>query len=783
MFSLQKFISLKLCFSLVIISLTVGVVFAPLEGKEYSYEWIPSIQGSEIRLALIEPEPDKFIFSFPCKLSRDKQNWVLDSQNGSGALQIQLNPKEVLLLLENSENLELKTFAFNRTPTLECIELLVFDKKNRGIRYESNDSLTSITLPENFVFPIKSWLQYNSEVSTDNVKISIDTSPAIDLLPGKSKYIFIILWLSTSFLALLSHLRSMKFPKLRFDINEKISALILICLGFIGVPKYDDGWYFLISRVLSLDNTYSNVMLPIVQPTGFWHARLLSLLSGEEPIIFLLRLPSLLSLFFIWYVFKRSIYPWLNRNYPVEIPFFAFWVIWIAYSAGFLVTLRPDPLIALFLTILLALTLNWWEFNKNFIYFGLISIIGLSLSTHQSGVIVFAAGFPVLIISIVQDFKKGLFYWYGIMWGLCLSLFLIFWSSSPRLILKSLRIYNNIDEIYPGDISIISKPYEEWQRLFSIFRLNLSTSLQNFLILQLVIFTLMATIFYMKRYYTGHKEFLIITASLSSILGLVLAPSKWAWYYGDFVTVFMILVSYVFFTIKKSKEQLIFILLYSSTAISFVYAFSKGWQSNDFDVKIRSSHLSTFIINFNVNSLIIGLVLVVIFSFIFRFKDYSLKFFTSLNIVLIFQLISPTFIDSVIANKGWTFIRQSTIGIFDSKLRCGLAADTYLDNQKTISVQQSLESTDGSVVTSPGFFLFSPCLKFISNIDGKWDMPSFISGSPIFDQQRLMLESELSSPVCNEIDSRPSWLSDYCFYRVSSNIKQIGPIKSSPFLF
>ena len=765
------------------IPITIGVVFAPLEGKKYSYDWVPSIYGNEIRLPLIEPEPDKFIFLFPCNLSRDKQNWVIDSQNGSGAMQIQLNPKEVLLLLENSENLELRTFSFSRTLSSDCRELLVFDRNNRSVNYQSIDSLSSITLPRNFTFPIKSWLQYNSELPTDNVKVSIETSPTIGLLPSKYKSTFIIFWLLVGIFTLLPRLKSRIIPRLRMDSNDKISVLILICLGFISLPKYDDGWYLLISSVLSKDNTYSNVMFPIAQPTGYWHAKLLSFFLSDEPIIFLLRIPSLICLFVIWVVFKRAIYPWLNKNYPSEITLYSFWVIWIAYSVGFLVTLRPDPIIALLLTFLLALILNWCNFGRDFTYFGLISIMGLSISTHQSGVIVFTAGLPVLIFSVIQDWKDRRFYWYGILWGLCLSLFLIFWSTSPKLIVKSLRIYNGIDDIYPGEISVISKPYEEWQRLFSIFKLNLSTSLQNFLILHLVIFVLVATFFFMKRRVSSQTEFLVLTASLSSILGLVLAPSKWAWYYGDFVSVFMILVAYVFFVIKKFQERLIPFLIYILTLISFVFAFSKGWQSNDFDVKIRSSNLSSLVSIFNVNSLVIGIVIVVIFSLIFRFRDFKLKFFTSLNLILIMQLLLPPIIDSIIANNGWTFLRQTTIGVFDSELRCGLAADTYLDNQKKTSVQKSIESNNDSIVISPGFFLFSPCLDFISTKDGKWDMPSFVSGSPIFDQQRLMLESKLSSPFCNEIDPKQSWLSDYCFYRVSSNLKQINPTKFSSFLF
>jgi hypothetical protein len=779
----KKIFSLKLIVSLVILSLTFGVIFTPLEGKKYSYEWVPLIQGNKIRLALIEPEPDRFIFSFPCKLSRDKQNWVIDSQNGSGALQIQINSNEVLLLLENSETLELNTFSFARAPSGECSEVLFFDRSTRGVKYQSNDSFNSITLPEKFTFPIRSWLQYNPEVLSDNVKVLIETSPAISLVPGTSKSFFIIFWLLIGVLTLLPHLKSRQFPRLKTDNNEKISGLILICLGFVSIPKYDDGWYLLISKVLGLDNTYSNVMFPIVQPTGFWHAKLLSLLSGDEPIIFLLRIPSLISIFLIWILFKRAIYPWLKTNYPNEISIYAFWVIWLAYSIGFLITLRPDPLIALFLTILLSLILNFWNMSRDFTYFGLISIIGLSLSTHQSGVIVLAAGLPVLVINFIKDFKDRQFYWYGILWGLCLSLFVIFWSTSPKLILKSLNVYNKLDDIYPGDIGVISKPYEEWQRLFSIFRLDLSTSLQNFLILQLVIFALVATFFYMKRRYSSHTEFLILTASLSSILGLIIAPSKWAWYYGDFVTVFMILVAYVFFAIKKFNVRLVFFMLYFFTSISFVFAFSKGWQSNDFDVKIRSSDLIALINKFNGNSLILGIIFVLIFLFIFNFRDFNLKFFTSLNLILIFQLISPAFIDSLIANNGWTFVRQSTIGVFDSRMRCGLAANTFLDDKKNVSIQQAIESTNGSIIISPGFFLFSPCLEFISTENGKWEMPAFVSGSPIFDQQRLLLESKLSSPFCNEIDPLPSWLSDYCFYQVSSSLKQIEPTKSSWFQY
>ena len=87
------------------------------------------------------------------------------------------------------------------------------------------------------------------------------------------------------------------------------------------------------------------------------------------------------------------------------------------------------------------------------------------------------------------------------------------------------------------------------------------------------------------------------------------------------------------------------------------------------------------------------------------------------------------------------------------------------------------------MVISPGSYIFSPCLNFISITQGRWEMPQFISGPTIFDQQRLLINAKIELLGCNSLDINPEWLSDNCFYSVTSEIPEMSPELVESYIF
>jgi hypothetical protein len=769
--------------TLTIIILTFLNIFSPLVGKNYTYKWNPSSQGNEIRLPLIEDEPDKFSIEFPCSLSRRKSDWVLDAQGGK-ALQIQLLPDQLVVLLENVKTNKIKKFTFEREQELNCIENLTFLNKLNSLIYTGAKKSSEIHISKSYTFPIRSWLQWNKEVPSRDVNISIETSPKVDIKNGSLKNYMNLLWLIVAILMLIVTLPKIKKFKIKFMRSEVITIFTTLFLGVVSVPKHDDGWYLLIAKSLKLDGIYSNVMFPITLPNGQIHSRLISFFATENPTIFQLRIPSLICIILIWSLFVRIIYPWLKSSHVVQLPLSIFWSIWFVYSISFLITLRPEPFIALYITLIISVALLGKKISKNSSNFLAIVIMGLALSTHQSGVTAFFAGIPLIINNLSSSYHEKQFRILGFIWGICSSLFLMFWSTSPRLLFESVRAYGKLNEIYPGSSEITSKPWEEYKRVLFLFEYDLSTGLQKYVVIQLILITVFVTYIYIfSKHRDAKNNVEIYQITLFSIIGLIFVPSKWAWYFGDFVVVYMIFVYFVFSHLLGSRKITGKYFIYIFIALPIVIGLQSGWQSNDFIVPLISNALKSSILFLNSISVIISLLVLFVLIILFYTRISTLRIFMSINLIFSTLFITPLILDAFIDKKDWTFVNQSFKGFLNESFRCGLASKSYLTPENVISVQDFAKMNEASMVILPGMYIFSPCLNFISITQGKWEMPKFISGTPIFDQQRLLVNTKIELLGCNSVDINPEWLSDNCFYSVTSGIPEMSPAIVESYIF
>jgi hypothetical protein len=774
---------IKILLTVVITTITVLTVFSKLKGEEFKYSWEPAKLGNQIRLPLLENEPDSFSLIFPCSLLRNEPNWILDAQGGS-ALQFQLFPEKINIVLENS-NAKLKNFEFDRKAEFsdKCNEFISFERDTREITYGISSNVTKLIVGKQYRFPIRSWLQWNNQVNNYGVKVTINTRPRINTTNSENKNIINFLWIATAFIMISISIKNLNIRKIKFQRNEKISIVSLIILGFIGVPKYDDGWYLLTATAMDNDKVYTNYAYPLALPNGYLHAKVLSFLTDENPSIFLLRLPGIISALIIWILISRVFIPWFATQSSQRLPIHIFWSFWLVFSVAFFITLRPEPIIAVLLTFILSLVLINDRISNNLTNFFILSTMGLAIAIHQSGTVVVSSGTALLVINNLQLLRKKEMNWLGLIWGLNFLVFIIFWNNSPKNLISSLKIYNDIDLIYPGSVSITSNPFNEYERILSIFKYGIVPNIQTWLILLFLLTVLFYAVMSLKF---GIKnlnfvEIRLVIVIHSAFLGLLFATSKWASYYGVLVSAFMVL----FFLVFKQNQKTYFRIFHIFVIFIYLYSFSKDWKSTIFEIPFRSS-TSIFIQNIQSRGFVmltISFILLLVSYLIFKQNQFT--FITTLNLIFIFTYIFNPVLDSILSKKSWTFIGQSVQGVYNKSLRCGLAFDTKLTNDPNLSVQEFETYTSGSTVLTPGNFFYSPCLKPISAKLGRWEMPDIVVGSQIFDQQRLFLGTDLIELGCNPILKSINQLNrlDYCFFKVQSTIPEIGLPDKSEFLF
>ena len=775
--------NLSLILTALVSVLTIGSIFTHLEGEEFEYIWEPSKSGNKVRLPLLEAEPDFFNLEFPCDLARSEPNWILDSQGGS-ALQIQLFPDKINIVLENKD-FKMKNFTIPREPLsgMNCSENLSFDRGSRNIEYLPINNPKNRSIGEDFQFPIKSWMQWNDEISNASVKITIKTRPDLNITNSRVKNAMNYAWLTITFLMTFISIKNIKWKTFRIQRSETVSLLSVLALGVIGVPKYDDGWYLLTATALNNDNVYTNYAYPIAPPNGFLHTKLLSFFTGENPIVLFTRIPGMISAFIIWTIINRVILPWISSQNDSKIPKHVYWSSWLAFTTGFYITLRPEPLIALCLTVIISLVILGSKVSTNLSNLLILTTMGIAIAIHQSGTTVVTSGLSLLVINNFNSIRKKQASYYGLIWGLNVFMFAIFWNNSPKKIIRGLDSYNEIDLIYPGSTSITSNPLNEYERIFSVFTPGVIPNLQVWIILMLFLVISWFTIYILLN--TSEKftkiEIKLMLVLTSAFLGLIFATSKWASYYGVFIASYVVILSFVIRKNTKFKNRIFLFFAF----IIFYYSFGRSWSSTIFEVPLRtriSISVDNFLSNY-ASALILATISVILFALIaLRNKLLSLTLF---NLTLIFTFTFNPTLDALNADKGWTFVSQSIKGLLKDPMSCGLAYDTKMHDDPNLSIQEFVTLNSASATLTPGDFFYSPCLTPISTKGGRWEMPDISIGVQVYDQQRLLLNTEKVELGCNSILLENSQLveEEFCFYKVSTTIPDLNLSKTRKYSY
>ncbi len=172
----------------------------------------------------------------------------------------------------------------------------------------------------------------------------------------------------------------------RWSLTDTLVSAVALASLVVVPPAYDDGWVLATARQFRELGFFSNyyAIEASPQPQGFWWSWLAHWwLSPLSTPAFLLRAPSLLLVVLAWWLVRRQV---IDRIDPTNKA--GRWVGAVLYSSAivaFLVTLRPEPVIALLVATIITLVVRYRIHPESWVLgcIGWAVVAGVAL--HQTG--------------------------------------------------------------------------------------------------------------------------------------------------------------------------------------------------------------------------------------------------------------------------------------------------------------------------------------------------------------------------------------------------------------
>jgi hypothetical protein len=753
----------KIALNASLLLVTLIAVFWPLEAPKFDYNWKPTPGNTQIRIPLIEQEPDFFKMTFDCQAGVNRQDWALNSVGGT-PFQIALTDEFVVVRTKNLETQDLKNFYLKRNPNEEnCISSLTFSENE----WTLNDFGQSVSKknPSNSLFEISNILEWNPAFLSENSSIEIKSSPFV---LEHSSFLRTATLLILGLLVLTQYLVKMSISKITASTKSLLkkkylaAALWITLLVFISIPKTDDGGYLISARALRDFGVFSIYHVPVSAPTGHLHTLINSIFSFQSASIVLGRIIPALFLFGSFIVIDKIIIKYKSTNNTVIFKYFSYFT-WILASTS-LMTLRPEPIIGFLLTLNLYLIYSQNESNytRNFLISILIGVFAISI--HQTGIIILATAFSFLFSKNFLVIFKGNYLRIIHLSTMCLVI--TFYWQTPQHALKAYQQFSaSFLKVFPGQFDVIYPPWFEFKRIDHLINSGLSTGIIKLLALLTLFYVLLIMLIRITQKFSTVDSQLFI-ASMLVLIGLSLVPTKWSLYYPALFPVLIFLQS-IFLKYRNKYHE---ILLLTGLVVIGVVAFNTNWRAQDSDWPLvavdltRSSILDVLWEN--------KLLLILVFLFggisylrIKNINTLTTYAFASIATILVLFQIAPPIVDAV-KSESWSFVHSnfaSTNSIFNN---CGMAE--YLDDE--LNPNFSIKELIKDNAISPEMIYLNPCEKLIDLRMGVWQEPKYGVG-PItgLDQQRLAFGTQIDKIACLMESDAPKF-GRYCYYKWETSV-------------
>ena len=541
--------------------------------------------------------------------------------------------------------------------------------------------------------------------------------------------------------------RRLAVRRMRFHLRWTDAAVLatLLFSAVVSRTTYDDGWLIQLGR--SLASRVWGPGTPFVQvygdsvplPTGFLYTSLLGWTAGQTTVVVGMRSLTILFLFGTWIVLSRMVIPRLLPGSGTGITLAA-----AAYMALFglgWMTVRAEIPVVFLSALFVALALS--ETPRNFVIrlVGLSSIAAAAIATHPVGFLLLP-GLVLLVVSGLLKRDISLFdKMTALVTGAAAGIVLMFFNQTWALFRSA---YAGI-----GDESV--DPFDEWGRFSDMMRMGTIAQRAWFLagLLGLVALWMVATKTLLHSSLREARSLAILAVALMPF-GLAFSGSKWAWHYAAlFVPMMIGLLFGVDWLSRPANRRsqigmiAIGVMLWMALAAKdseFDHAWAVPLAASAGVIGLVGASLGRWDVRTRVGAAMSGVVLL----------TGMVTFWHSLDLTL----RSPT---------EWSFLKQSTVGIVDPALRCGMSSVIPVEAEgESRFAQEVIDDSGFAALVYSDFVLQNPCLFPPDVVDGGSypSVGSVLTDSP---DSSAWLHDDVLRSGCIDVAGPGTYVYSYCF--------------------
>jgi arabinosyltransferase C len=338
-------------------------------------------------------------------------------------------------------------------------------------------------------------------------------------------------------------------------LDNLVVAAVLLLWWLFGPALLDDGWVLATVRNFGAAGVFSSYFDTnnTVLPLGYVHDLVISMFFQASDSLLWLRLPALLAGLGTWVIcistVRAAIGSWDNgRALFVRMTAAAVFLLsWISWNN----TLRPEPLIALLVSISLWAAMRWHHgSNPTFVLIGLVAS-ALALSMGASGVVALAPWIlllPRIFFSIRAAAREALpFLVVSALLGS--TIFVLALLSSGEV-----QFWSAARNSFQSEVHHSSGLLDEASRYQGLFSLPHSNSVRQLSVL----LPLVAPLMFVIRLKAGSRSPLNVPvlAFVVAVVLLGLTPSKWIWHFGAMTPLVTVAVALETYRWKSAKAPM-----------------------------------------------------------------------------------------------------------------------------------------------------------------------------------------------------------------------------------
>jgi hypothetical protein len=500
--------------------------------------------------------------------------------------------------------------------------------------------------------------------------------------------------------------------KSRIHIADAIVVPFVFIAAILIPPAEDDGW--VLARVDAFKgrgvfgNYYWNSDAWL--PQGYSNELVFSLLRGLGLDFIHLRIFVALIVIATWLVLRRGVIePLVGREKSIVFPAAG---MFISFACVYLITLRSEPFVALFVGITFAALVNYCV-TKSSLALGIGTFAaGMSLSLHQTGIMAVVPWLVMLSFALrmstsSQNYRSNQLV--AIIIGISTSILIMFLPFDANTLIGSLNDFHSSDSHSGGIFAEISR-----------FRLLLNVASPYFFPVAILVIVI-----FLGSYRIGNmnsnQRVLWITA-LSSMSALLLTGSKWVWHLGVYAVPATVLIALLMSKNSDFRRRLdgnhLYVLLLPMALYlmgTLLEQFgtwgvlsqgSQDWQ--EFVVAIKPS-----------TQYLLWLLLIAAFAFFGFVVDKRVENRTLQQcaaILITSLLVLPIAINMVFLQKEsrndliWSAAQQNWLDLTDVKTECGaLSSSNFISSARSMPIEGKVvtinnELSLGAHPALPGIF-------------------------------------------------------------------------------